>query len=142
MERIYAGLKLQIASENGGHANEKFMWHGTGNEEHVRNGIAYRGFDNRFWTQGVFGFGGYFAENIDKSHYFASGHHVKLMFYCKVLAGNEQRVTEAAASRNTLKPDQGYHTILGLDHGPCSNTRENIIFRYRQAMALFQIEYS
>ncbi len=53
------------------------------------------GFDDRFWTKttGAYGFGAYFADDINYSDHFAKKNlgadGIKFVFVCKVLLGKQ-----------------------------------------------------
>jgi len=141
LEEIYKGMKQQIAQENNGDPNERFLWHGTNASDDIIDGICSRGFDNRFWTGGahVFGYGGYFATDVAKADSYSNSS-PKLLFYCKVVCGNAEELHYGGQDDYSERKatEEGYHSVLGLDKGPGD---EVIIFRYGQAVPIFMIEY-
>ena len=66
----YAHRKKEVLEENGGHANERLLFHGS---PFVAR-IIERGFDERHASVcGMFGAGIYFAENSSKSNQYVHG---------------------------------------------------------------------
>eukprot|EP00657_Telonema_sp_P-1_P001604 TRINITY_DN14226_c0_g1_i1.p1 TRINITY_DN14226_c0_g1~~TRINITY_DN14226_c0_g1_i1.p1 ORF type:complete len:252 (-),score=65.87 TRINITY_DN14226_c0_g1_i1:226-981(-) len=140
---MYESHRRQIEQENSGDANEVHAWHGTQNSDEVRDGIASRGFDNRFWFSGahMFGMGCYFAENIKKADGYASSGQSTgplLMFYCRVLLGRQEAATVGSHTQ-AQAPSHGFHSIVGSKQDNLGD--EYILFRYGQAVPVYQIEY-
>lgn len=69
-----------IAMENGGQSNVRTLYHGTGNI--AADSITLGNFDDRYFSSGAFGYGGYFAEDPNYSVSYTKGENVKNIFIC------------------------------------------------------------
>eukprot|EP01051_Picozoa_sp_SAG22_P004568 SAG22_NODE_248_length_13909_cov_141.345112_5_plen_150_part_00 len=83
-------------NERGGGGDKGSVYHGTDAANVLP--ICKSGFDDRFWSEGAFGRGAYFAEDPRKPYLFARGGknsagEVK-MFYVKVIRGQEHELHE------------------------------------------------
>ena len=77
-----------IEKENNGNANEKILYHGTGEEGF--KGVVENGFDDRYWLSGLFGAGCYFANDIFKSLGYTKINSAgeEFILICSVILGN------------------------------------------------------
>jgi hypothetical protein len=123
-------------------------WHGTTNAPASREGIAKFGLDDRFWSDGMFGFAAYLAAHPRKSDFFAQadGNNEKAMFYCKVLRGLSQHVEgegggNPSGAQGATAPDPPHNSILGTNHCPDQTVDEYVIFRTDQIVPIYQIDY-
>jgi len=145
----YNAEKARIVSIDRNQPIEIQAWHGTSNIQDARDGIAQLGMDNRFWSQGMFGTGAYFAADPRKAHNFTkhSANRVNLMFYCHVLLGKvevlqgEKGDPPVPQGHQRTAPKQGYNSIRGEGHGPFHTVHEYVIFKSEQALPQYQIEY-
>lgn len=59
-------MRILIANENNGNPNEQYLFHGT--KANSAKGIIDSNFDNRYFVDGAWGYGAYFADDPNKSH--------------------------------------------------------------------------
>jgi len=136
LEHIYSTMKDQIAFENKGNANEKLLFHGT--DKTAAEGIQNFGFDDRWWSQsGRFGRGAYFADDVMKSNSYVGTSPDCIIFYCKVLLGNQNIFLKGKEDAKLNNPGKGFHSIKG-DTG----FNEYIVYRYGVALPLYKVTYS
>ena len=87
-DKIYEGLSEIIKTENNNDFNESHLLHGTSYAG--AQGIIDSGFDDRWFANGFFGFGAYFADDPNKSNGYApAANGFQNMFICKVLLGKQ-----------------------------------------------------
>ncbi|UJR07046.1 hypothetical protein I4U23_011334 [Adineta vaga] len=138
LEETYEGMKKMIKKECLNlNPNEQKLFHGTKAEGIY--GIAENGFDDRYYTVGMYGRGAYFADNPLKSHDFtnpdSTKRNTRVMFYSKVLIGKPYILT---AGNNDLKAaPKDFHSVVGK-HSPRT---EYIVYRYGQALPYLKIIY-
>ena len=119
LDAHYAVHKSDIIAERakaGGprDANEKWLFHGAPKD--AVYAIADSGFDNRYVSEGMFGYGFYFAENPNKPDWFARrGKQTPMyMLYCSVLCGEMERLDsedDTIEFREKTAPDVGHHSV-------------------------------
>ena len=87
-DKIYEGLAEIIKTENNNDLNESHLLHGTSHAG--AQGIIDSGFDDRWFKNGAWGFGAYFADDPRKSNGYAPAENgVQNIFICKVLLGKQ-----------------------------------------------------
>lgn len=84
---MYNAHEEIIKMENNKEANEKLLFHGTSSEG--AEGVCLSNFDNRYFRDGKWGYGAYFADDPVKSNDYAvpNGQQIKSMLINKVLLG-------------------------------------------------------
>jgi hypothetical protein len=110
--QVYERYLLQmrfVAEENGGDANERWLWHGTDKTDLV---IA-EGFDPRVCNlKGMFGAGAYFAEQSTKSVRYAGAKRpgdAGQMLLCRVALGNQMVVATPMQVRTPPRAHTNIH---------------------------------
>ncbi|CAF1532215.1 unnamed protein product, partial [Didymodactylos carnosus] len=137
VEAVYEMMKKLISKQcAGNNPNEKELFHGT--KDGGIDGIVNDGFDDRFYKQGKWGYGAYFADTPKVSHAYTAplpnGSYI--MYYNKVLLGNQSDTT---VQNSTLAAAPlGYHSVHGI---PQPNMDEYIVYRYGQALPYLKITY-
>ncbi|KAL3319329.1 hypothetical protein Ciccas_002011 [Cichlidogyrus casuarinus] len=141
----------EIADDNNGHCNERFLFHGSP----FIQAIVMKGFDERHaYIGGMFGAGIYFAENSSKSNQYVygigggSGCHAhknrscytcpRTMLLCRVALGH------SFIQFNSMKlahAPPGHHSIVGRPSAGGLSYAEYVIYRGEQAYPEYVINY-
>ncbi|VDO29965.1 unnamed protein product [Onchocerca flexuosa] len=139
-----------IAEENCGEHNEKFLYHGSP----FIHSIVQKGFDERYsYMGGMFGAGIYFAEHSSKSNQYVFGvagngcclHHdrscyicVRHLLLCRVTLG--RCFVQNSCNKMAHSPP-GHHSVMGQPRAGGLNYPEYVIYRGEQAYPEYVIVY-
>jgi len=147
LRTLFALEKSRIERLNDNLSNVMSLWHGTPNEETTKDGICHLGVNNSFWSQGKFGYGGYFAESAKKSHYFAkpNASSIRVLFLCDVAVGKFEELKGEAhgfeGQHMKNAPTPGYNSVKGVGHFPHTEIDEYVIFDAHQSIPTHMVFY-
>ncbi|CAG9534670.1 unnamed protein product [Cercopithifilaria johnstoni] len=146
----YIRRRGDIAEENCGEHNEKFLYHGSP----FIHCIVQKGFDERYsYMGGMFGAGIYFAEHSSKSNQYVFGmagsgcnlHHdrscyicVRHLLLCRVTLG--RCFVQNSCNKMAHSPP-GHHSVMGQPRAGGLNYPEYVIYRGEQAYPEYVVIY-
>ncbi|EJD75737.1 tankyrase-2 [Loa loa] len=146
----YVRRRGDIAEENCGEHNEKFLYHGSP----FIHSIVQKGFDERYsYMGGMFGAGIYFAEHSSKSNQYVFGmagsgcslHHdrscyicARHLLLCRVTLG--KCFVQSSCNKMAHSPP-GHHSVMGQPRVGGLNYPEYVIYRGEQAYPEYVIVY-